>query len=221
MSTSKIRAVLFDMDGVLIDAKDWHYEALNEALALFGHKISRFEHLETYDGLPTRTKLQMLSKEKDLPAGLHDFINEMKQEYTLDWAWRMCRPTFCHEYALARLENEGFKIAVCSNSVRGSIEMMLGKAALLPHVDRIVSNQDVAKPKPDPEMYQQAVQGFGLQPEECLVIEDNPKGIQAAEGAGCHLLVVDHVHEVQYSAIKERIEQIERSVHEDSHPVGR
>lgn len=197
------------MDGVLIDAKDWHYEALNEALALFGHKIRRNEHLETYDGLPTRTKLKMLSREKDLPTGLHDFINEMKQEFTLDWAWRMCRPTFCHEYALARLKNEGYRIAVCSNSVRGSIEMMLTKAALIRHVDEIVSNQDVTKPKPDPEMYSKAVQTFSLTPEECLVIEDNPKGIQAATDAGCHLLVVDHVHEVQYEAIKARIDAIE------------
>lgn len=209
MGTKQIRAVLFDMDGVLIDAKDWHYEALNEALALFGHKIRRNEHLETYDGLPTRTKLKMLSRERELPEGLHDFINEMKQSFTLDWAWRMCRPTFCHEYALAQLKTDGFRIAVCSNSVRQSIEMMLGKAALIRHVDEIVSNQDVSKPKPDPEMYAKAAQLFELAPDECLVIEDNPKGIQAATAAGCHLFVVDHVHEVQYDAIRARIEELE------------
>ena len=52
-----IRGVVFDMDGVLIEAKDWHYEALNRALGLFGFGISRYEHLTTYDGLPTRCTL--------------------------------------------------------------------------------------------------------------------------------------------------------------------
>ena len=70
------------MDGVLIDAKEWHYEALNKALALFGYQISRYEHLVTYDGLPTRKKLEMLSMEQGLPVQLHSFINEMKQLYT-------------------------------------------------------------------------------------------------------------------------------------------
>lgn len=50
----KIKAILFDMDGVLVDAKDWHYEALNQALSLFGMEISRYDHLVTYDGLPTK-----------------------------------------------------------------------------------------------------------------------------------------------------------------------
>lgn len=54
---SKIKAILFDMDGVLIDAKDWHYEALNDALRLFGVEISRYDHLHTFDGLPTKVKL--------------------------------------------------------------------------------------------------------------------------------------------------------------------
>ena len=54
---TKIKAIVFDMDGVLIDAKEWHYEALNRALGLFGYGISRYDHLSRYDGLPTRRKL--------------------------------------------------------------------------------------------------------------------------------------------------------------------
>ena len=54
-----IKAIIFDMDGVLIDAKEWHYEALNNALQLFGYKISREDHLATFDGLPTREKLRL------------------------------------------------------------------------------------------------------------------------------------------------------------------
>jgi beta-phosphoglucomutase-like phosphatase (HAD superfamily) len=74
----KIKAILFDMDGVLIEAKDWHYEALNRALRLFGMPISRFDHLTSFDGLPTLRKLELLTLERGLPKQLHIFINEMK-----------------------------------------------------------------------------------------------------------------------------------------------
>lgn len=101
---SKIKAVIFDMDGVLIDAKDWHYEALNQALELFGYKISRYDHLVTFDGLPTKKKLEMLTIEKGLPKGLHKFINHMKQIYTMEHVYMKCKPLFCHQYALSKLK---------------------------------------------------------------------------------------------------------------------
>jgi hypothetical protein len=63
-SVNRITAVLFDLDGVLVDATEWHYEALNHALGLFGFDITRYEHLSSYNGLPTRRKLEMLSVEK-------------------------------------------------------------------------------------------------------------------------------------------------------------
>lgn len=205
----KIKAVLFDMDGVLIDAKDWHYDALNKALRVFGFEINRFEHLEYYDGLPTSVKLKMLTKEKGLPQGLHDFINELKQQYTLDIAYNNCKSLFIHELALSKLKSEGYKVAVCSNSVRKSIEMMLERAAILKYMDLVVSNQEVTNPKPDPEMYLVPVRVFGLKPEECLVVEDNEKGIAAAKAAGCHVFIVDNVNEVTYKNIKGKIEEIE------------
>ena len=110
--SKKIKAIIFDMDGVLIDARDWHYEALNKALSMFGMAISRFDHLVTYDGLPTKEKLKMLSLEKGLPGGLHSFINELKQQFTIEEVIMKCRPVFHHQYALARLKSEGYKLVV-------------------------------------------------------------------------------------------------------------
>ena len=131
---SEIKAVIFDMDGVLIDAKEWHYEALNRALALFGYEISRYDHLVTYDGLPTSKKLEMLSMERGMPRRLHKFINELKQQYTVDKIFTDCRPVFAHEYALAKLREDGYHIAVASNSVRHTIELMMEKSNLLPYL---------------------------------------------------------------------------------------
>lgn len=203
-----IKAVLFDMDGVLIDAKDWHYEALNRALDLFGMAIDRDAHLATYDGLPTRRKLEMLSKSKGLPIKLHSFLNDLKQGYTMELAYSLCKPNFAHQRALSRLKSDGLKIAVCSNSVRGSIELMMRLSNLDKYLDLIVSNQDVTRAKPDPEMYETAMARFGLSPHECLILEDNEHGIAAARSSKGHVMVVGSVWDVVYDNIAQRISTI-------------
>ena len=205
----KIKAVLFDMDGVLIEAKDWHYEALNQALQLFGYEINRFEHLTSYDGLPTSMKLKKLTLEKGLPKQLHGFINEMKQQYTVSMIQNLCRPRFNHEYALSKLKSEGYKLAVGSNSIRMTIEIMMNYAKLTDYFDFMLSNQDVKNPKPDPEIYLTAISKMNLKPENCLIIEDNENGIKAATASGAHLLGVKTVDDVNYDNIKNRILEIE------------
>ncbi len=206
---NKIKAILFDMDGVLIDAKDWHYEALNKALGLFGIEISRYDHLRTFDGLPTREKLKLLSARYYLPESLHPLINELKQSYTADYIYQRCHPLFQHEYALSRLHDQGYKIAVCSNSIRKTIEIMMERAELMPYLDLIVSNEDVVKAKPDPEMYLTAMRKLSMRPEECIVVEDNPNGIQAGIASGAQVLQVVTVMDVNYENIARKIEECE------------
>lgn len=208
---TRIKSILFDMDGVLIDAKDWHYEALNDALRLFGLEISRDEHLAVYDGLPTRRKLEMLSQSRHLPRSLHGFLNEVKQRETLKLTVQRCKPQFHHQYALSQLKREGYGIAVCSNSIRATIAAMMERSALLPYLDFFNSNEDVAKPKPDPEIYTSAISRFGVEPHECLIIEDNDHGIQAARAAGAHVMVVRTVNDVTYDRIKQEIARAENA----------
>ncbi|WP_160122604.1 HAD family hydrolase [Rhodovarius lipocyclicus] len=200
-----IRGVVFDMDGVLIEAKDWHYAALNRALRLFGHEISRHEHLTTFDGLPTKKKLEMLSVDRGLPQELHSFINEMKQIYTMELVHQLCRPRFTHEYALSRPKQAGMKLAVASNSVRNTVEVMMQKASLAGYLDAMLSNEDVSRAKPDPEIYLKSMTLLGLAPHETLIVEDNENGIRAARASGAHVLVVGSVDEVNLQAIQQRI----------------
>lgn len=201
----KIKAVLFDMDGVLIDAKDWHYEALNKALGLFGLEISRYDHLHSFDGLPTRKKLKMLSEQYYLPEGLHSFVNQMKQKYTKEQIYLKCRPMFHHEYALSWLHRNGYRVAVCSNSVRETIETMMNMSNLSEYIDLIVSNEDVEFAKPDPAMYNRAIDYFKLKSEECLVVEDNPNGIAAGRASGAHVMPVVTVYDVNLENIQKMI----------------
>lgn len=202
---SEIKAVIFDMDGVLIDAKEWHYEALNKALGLFGYEISRYDHLVTYDGLPTAKKLEMLSMEKGMPLRLHKFINELKQQYTVDRIVIDCHPIFSHEFALSNLKEEGYHLAVASNSIRKTVEMMMERSNLISYLDFFLSNQDVSKGKPDPEIYNVAINRLGFQPSECLIVEDNQNGIRAAKAAGGHVMQVESVYDVNYANIKKHI----------------
>lgn len=205
----KIKAVIFDMDGVLIEAKEWHYEALNKALSLFGFEISRYDHLVTYDGLPTKKKLEMLTMERGLPKELHQFINDMKQQYTMDLVYTQCKPRFIHEFALSRLKSEGYHLAVASNSIRNTVQVMMERSDLLQYLDFFLSNQDVVKSKPDPEIYNTAIARFGFTPAECLILEDNPRGIAAAKASGAHVMEIGTVDDVNYDNIKNAITRAE------------
>jgi beta-phosphoglucomutase len=206
---SKIKAIFFDMDGVLIEAKDWHYNALNQALAIFGMEINRYDHLVTYDGLPTKKKLEMLTLERGLPRALHSFINDMKQDFTFQLAYAKCKPTFNHQYTLSHLKAQGYRMAVCSNSIRKTMDILLERSALTEYFEFYLSNQDVAEAKPDPGMYIAAIQKMGLKPTECLILEDNENGIEAAKASGAYFLIINDVREVNLENIKRRISEIE------------
>lgn len=203
-----IKAVIFDMDGVLIDAKEWHYDALNRALRLFGIEISRADHLTTFDGLPTKRKLELLTMTEGLPRELHAFLNELKQQYTMEIVSVRCKPVFAHEYALSTLKSRGIKLAVASNSVRKSVIAMMERARLADYIDLMLSNQDVTKSKPDPEIYHTALTRLDVSPHEALILEDNEHGIQAARASGANVLVVRDVSEVNLPNIDRKIKEI-------------
>jgi beta-phosphoglucomutase-like phosphatase (HAD superfamily) len=209
MEISMIKAILFDMDGVLIDAKEWHYQALNRALELFGYTIEREAHLTTYDGLPTSRKLAILAQTHGLPKKLMPFINRLKQNYTLEKIYSSCRPLFIHRYALGHLHREGYRLAVCSNAVRQSVHAMMQQAALDEYLCLQLSNEDVVNPKPDPEIYLTAMKRLELSPQECLIVEDNENGIRAAKASGAHVMCVSEVSDVTYEHIKQAIRKAE------------
>jgi HAD superfamily hydrolase (TIGR01509 family) len=205
---SNIKAVIFDMDGELIDAKEWHYEALNAALKHFGFEISRHDHLVTYDGLPTRDKLEMLTRERDLPRELHVFINQLKQRYTVEFVNERLVPNFLHEFALSQLKIMDYRMAVASNSIRKTIDLMMDKAALSHYLEFTLSNEDVVKGKPDPEIYLKAIERLELEPNQCIIVEDNPHGLEAAYGSGAHVLQVADVSQTNLDNILNFINRV-------------
>jgi len=212
LESKLIKAVIFDMDGVLIDAKEWHYIALNLALGKLGYEISKHDHLVTYDGLPTREKLEILTLQDGLPELLHEFINALKQKFTTLLIHEKCAPTFSHQYALSRLKNEGYGVALASNSIRATVEAMMNKSQLIDYLDFYLSNEDVVNGKPDPEIYLKAISKLGVAASECVIVEDNPHGIAAAKASGAHVLEVETPADVNYWNIKSFIQIAEEVI---------
>jgi beta-phosphoglucomutase len=205
-----IRAVIFDMDGVLIDARNWHYEALNEALGYFGHSISPQDHEDRFDGLPTKVKLDMLTKETALPKALHSAIQEVKQDRTLRIAANKCFPSTQHLLLLGRLRSDGMKIGVATNSIRKTAEFMLEYAGVTKYLDVLVTNEDVSEPKPNPEIYKKACGLLDVHPRETLVFEDNEHGIQSATLAGCAVIRVDSPSDVNLGRYFSFLQEVPR-----------
>ena len=205
-----IKAIIFDMDGVLVDAKQWHFEALNSALELFGFRISQFEHHQRFDGLPTREKLRILAKENGFPHTLSEFVNEMKQHCLLDTAERLCKPNPEHLEALEQLRVDGYDLALASNSIRRSVDRLMDLTSLQSLLSFTLSNEDVSQPKPSPEIYELAIKRLGCLPNECLVVEDGDYGLAAAKAAGANLMRVESVHDVNYENVKTRVEEVNR-----------
>ena len=204
-----LKLIIFDLDGVLIDMKDLHYEALNGALWSFNPKyvIGREEHLSIYDGRSTTTKLALLTKNKGLPKSSYDSIWKLKQKVTLklidrfDKDERLCS-------ILRKLKKHGFTICVATNSIRETAKLALIRKGFMEHVDFLYSNQDVKAPKPSTEMFLRCMIKADADPSETLIIEDSHIGRKTAINSGAHLLGVKDSDSVTYEVIKNKIDTL-------------
>ena len=203
---NKIKLIIFDLDGVLVEAKNIHYDALNEALGEYA--ISWNEHLSIYDGLKTTQKLQMLTDKKGLPIEEHDSIWEKKQQITLQMLKKL-EPNEVLIELMDSLSKAGYKLAVCSNSIRKTVLTVLSKLGIMEYMDLVISNEDVQNSKPHPEMYWKAISMMSCLPEQTLIVEDSPYGLLAASRSNAHILRVKNPHEVTYTNIFKKLTEIE------------
>ena len=201
-----IKLIIFDLDGVLVEAKNIHFEALNRALGKYA--IDWNEHLSIYDGLKTNQKLEMLHERKGLPKERFKDIWENKQKYTLE-ELRALKPNQTLQSVMSAFSEDGYKLAVCSNSIRKTVLTVLSKLGIMEFMDLIISNEDVKNSKPHPEMYWKAISMMSCLPEETLIVEDSPYGLLAASRAKAHILRVANPKEVTYTNILHKLTEIE------------
>jgi len=201
-----IKLIIFDLDGVLVDAKKIHYTTLNKALLEIDYKyiISEAEHLSIYDGLKTNQKLELLTKTKQLDKKHHEQIWNVKQKLTIEAVSKLEKDDNLINLFI-NLRNKGYKLACCSNSIRRSVLVMLSKIGLIEYMDLILSNEDVKNAKPHPEIYWKAMSIMDVLPEQTLIVEDSPTGLLAANRSGANILRVDNPNDLTEEKINSKL----------------
>ena len=205
-----VKFIIFDLDGVLVEAKSIHFDALNEALGE-QYAIEWNEHLSKYDGLKTNQKLEMLTKEKGLPVEMYTEVWEEKQRLTL-LKLKNLQPSSQLIECMERLSSEGYKLAVCSNSIRRTVLTVLSKLGIIEYFNLILSNEDVKTSKPHPEIYWKAMSMLGVLPEETMIVEDSPFGLLAASRSKATVMRVVSPKEVSYINISKYLNNSKMNV---------
>lgn len=199
------KLICFDLDGVLINSKELHFNALNMALSKVDEKyiISWNEHIKYLDGLKTKDKLQYLTKYKNLPEELHDFVWNLKQDLTFEVLENVNE----NEYLINIFKHlsKFYYLACCSNSIKKTVEIILKKLGIIEFFDLIISNDDVKNSKPHPEIYWKAMCNFNLFPNDCLIIEDSPTGLISAHYSGAKILRVKDFTDISIDKIEKII----------------
>ena len=210
MATEYNKLVIFDLDGVLIDSRELHYQALNDALKAVDPKyiINRDEHLSTYDGLPTKAKMKLLSEQKGLPASMHETVWRKKQESTII---RINDLEPCSKLIqiCLNIKNRGYKIAVASNSIRDTVKTTLLRLGIMDYVEYFQTNEDVMRSKPYPQMYWNCMNALNAIPSTTIIIEDSHIGRQGAIDSGSKLLPVEDPHDVTWDRIEQTMNELD------------
>lgn len=201
------KLIIFDLDGVLIESRELHYKALNAALNRVSPQfvITKEEHLSTYDGLNTTRKLELLSERKGLDRKFFDQVWTDKQTATFKLIKEFTRNDRLRQM-FAHINSQGINIAVASNSVRETIKLALLSIGVMEFVDYFISNEDVSRTKPYPEMYWKCMTVMNALPKTTVIIEDSHIGRQGAIDSGAYLVPVKNSFDLTVDKIQEAID---------------
>jgi beta-phosphoglucomutase len=198
-----IKLVIFDLDGVLVDACEWHRVALNRALKeVCNYEISLEEHYKNYNGIPTKVKLNKLLENRLIKDSNFVLIEELKQRYTIELINETAKNRQEKIELLNLLKNKKIKIACYTNSIRQTAELMLSKTGILHFFDLILTNQDVEASKPNPQGYNKIIDLFNVNLNETIIVEDSPKGYEAAYLSGAKVFKVNNQEQVNINLFK-------------------
>ena len=194
---------IFDLDGVLVEACDWHRDALNEALEeVCNYTICPDDHISVFNGIPTSKKLQILSKRGIVPPEKHKEINDLKQKKTVQI---IQQNAFIREEKIKMIKevrDRGHTVCCYTNSIRMTTDIMLEKTGIKDLFHDILTNQDVQERKPSPEGYLFLMKKHDYKNNDTYIIEDSPKGIEAATKSGANVIKVKNAEEVDLNLIR-------------------
>lgn len=185
---SRPSAVVFDMDGVIIHNNDWHLKSW----LLFSQKLGIDLKEEEF---PTRVFGK--TNEEILWAAFPNERPEQIEKWSLEKE-ALYREMYAPSFKLAdglvdfleALRREKIPVAVASNAPLVNVDFALDKGDIRPYFQCIMYAGLVEKPKPAPDIYLESARRLGFSPDQCLVIEDSPTGLQAAKAAGCRTAAI-------------------------------
>jgi beta-phosphoglucomutase len=208
MDRPELKLVIFDMDGVLVDACEWHKDAFNFALKeICNYEINDEDHHLIFNGLPTKNKLQKLSDMGAIDPSDHDKINKVKQEKTIDIIFQKSKYEKEKVELFKWLKGKGIKVACFTNSIKKTATLILEKAGIFSELDMFLTNQDVANPKPNPEGYLKVLNDLNVNSQNAMIVEDSPKGYEAAIASGCKVMRVENAKQVNIGNLRRFIDE--------------
>jgi HAD superfamily hydrolase (TIGR01509 family) len=209
---SKIKGLIFDLDGVLVNTKKLHFDALNLALKKLNLKeISYVDHLNIYDGLPTVKKLEILNKKKIVDKKFNKTIKQIKQKNTLKLLNNYIKFNPKIHNTFSKL-SKNYKISLATNAVKKTLDLCLKKLRINKFISFKYSNEDVSNNKPHPEVYLKCLVNMGLKPSQTLIFEDSHHGVMAAQDSGCLLYTVKNISDINYSNIVNIIKDSNKNI---------
>jgi len=210
-----IKHIVFDLDGVLMDSRDLHYYALNDALRTISdsYVITRDEHLSSYDGKSTKTKLSLLTEHKQLPESEYDKVWQLKQTFTRQ-RLQSIEESLELQRLFKSLKDNNLKISIASNAIRETVLTSLERVGVLKYCDYVLTNEDVFLPKPNAEMYMRCMIHTKTNPDETVIVEDSHTGRKGAIRSGSHLCPVTGPEDVTFNYITNFIKTKDRAMEE-------
>jgi beta-phosphoglucomutase family hydrolase len=180
---SKLEAVIFDMDGVIIDSEPIYFKIERDLFDELGLDVSQKEH-ESFVGMTMEGLWEKMTDEYQLEETIEDLTKLHKDSVFkyMSEAKELPIVEYIKEL-IEELRNRKIKLAVASSSPKKLIEIILTKFNLQDSFDLIISGEEVEKGKPAPDIFTEAAYRLDINPNDCVVIEDSSNGVKAAKAA--------------------------------------
>ncbi len=182
-----MKAVIFDMDGVLVDSQPYHFKADIDTMAEYG-VIKDQKFYESFAGTLTADRMRTLKEMFGLDVPVEEMTIK-RENMILDIMGKEdIKPVSGIPEFLRSIEEKGLTTAVASSSDYKLINLILNRLKIAQYFDSVTSGSDVKRGKPSPDVFLLAAERIGIGPSECLVVEDSENGVKAAKAAGMKVL---------------------------------
>lgn len=186
----KYKALLFDLDGTLILSDPYHFRAWNAFAARYGRSISEEEYSQFITGKTNAAILHWFFDGKEMTPSQTDAMALEKEQLYYALFAPDIKPVHGALGLMQKAREAGLKLGIVTNGLKQNIDFLFTHVPINSMIDVTISSADVRRGKPDPEPYLTAASRLHLLPEECLVFEDSPTGLQSAAAAGMNAVAM-------------------------------